>query len=135
MRPAAHVDSTASRPRRRLIVWPLRTEADYTEMRAVVDRLILDAPEHGPIDDRLEVMLELMEAYENKHHRLDTSGVTALDTLRFLLEQHGLSPSDLGRLLGDRSVGHKILSGERELSKRQIQKLCVYFNVSANLFI
>lgn len=122
-------------PRKRLEVWPLRTERDYEEMRAVVDRLIMDAPEHGQMDDRLEVMLNLMEAYEARHHRLDTQKATPLDTLRFLLEQQDMTPSDLGRLLGDRSLGHKILGAQRKLNTSHIQKLCAYFKVSADLFL
>ena len=123
----------ARRPR--LEVWPIRTERDYEEMRAIVDRLMLDAPEHGPLPDRLEVMLTLMEAWEAKHHRLDTSSVSPLDTLKFLMEQQDMTPSDLGRLLGDRSLGHKILTGARKLSQTHIKRLCEHFKVSADLFI
>jgi HTH-type transcriptional regulator/antitoxin HigA len=121
--------------RRRLAVWPIRTEDDYAEMHTVVDRLIMDAPEHGPLDDRLEVMLSLMESWEARRHRVDISGVTPLDTLRFLLEKHDMTPSDLGRILGDRMLGHKILSGERELSKSHLKRLCEHFKVSADLFL
>ena len=43
--------------------------------------------------------------------------------------------SDLGRLLGERSLGPKILSGQRELSKAHIRKLADHFGVSAGLFL
>lgn len=133
---SATTQSSPGRPRRRrLAVWPIRTEQDYEGMRAVVDQLILDAPEHGPLDDRLEVMLSLMETWEARRHRVDVSGVTPRDTLRFLMEQHDMTPSDLGRVLGDHTLGHKILAGERELSKSHLNRLCEHFKVSADLFL
>lgn len=50
--------------------------------------------------------------------------------LRFLLESHGMSASDLGRLLGDRALGTRILNGKRELSKAHIKTLAAHFQVS-----
>lgn len=44
-----------------------------------------------------------------------------------LVQERGMSESDLGRLLGDRSLGHRILSGEREMSKRHIRVLAEHF--------
>jgi antitoxin component HigA of HigAB toxin-antitoxin module len=39
-------------------------------------------------------------------------------------------PSDLGRLLGDRSLRPKILNGQRALSKAHIKILAKHFKVS-----
>ncbi len=41
-----------------------------------------------------------------------------------------MNVSDLGRLLGDRSLGPKILNGDRALSKAHIKLLAKHFNVS-----
>ena len=41
-----------------------------------------------------------------------------------------MSASDLGRLLGDRSLGPRILNGDRALSKAHIKILANHFNVS-----
>ena len=41
-----------------------------------------------------------------------------------------MSESDLGRLLGDRSLGHRILAGERELSKAHIRTLAAHFRLN-----
>jgi hypothetical protein len=42
-----------------------------------------------------------------------------------------MTDSDLGRLLGDRVLGSKILRGERTLSKDHIRKLRERFKVNA----
>ena len=51
----------------------------------------------------------------------------------FRKKQNGLSASDLGRILGHRELGSRILRGERGLSKRNIQKLADYFKVGLPL--
>ena len=46
-----------------------------------------------------------------------------------------MSVSDLGRLLGQRELGSKILRGDRELSKAHIRTLANHFRVTAAMFI
>jgi len=56
--------------------------------------------------------------------------MTPVDLIRSLMSEHDMSESDLGRLLGDRSLGHRILTGERELSKRHIHILAEHFSLN-----
>lgn len=119
-------------------IWPLRTEADYARAAQVVDRLALE-PE-GSLSradqDRLEIFTDLIAAYEDRHgHRVDTASVKPLDMVQFYMEQRGMTPSDLGRVLGDRSLGGKILRGERQLSKTHIRKLAAFFHCSTDAFL
>ena len=52
------------------------------------------------------------------------------------MEQSGINGSRLGELLGgNRSLGEKILRGERELSKAYIRTLAAHFKVSPGLFL
>jgi antitoxin component HigA of HigAB toxin-antitoxin module len=51
------------------------------------------------------------------------------------LEQNDMTASDLGKLLGNRSLGSKILRGERELSKQHFRILTERFKVDAGLFL
>lgn len=46
------------------------------------------------------------------------------------MEDRGLTASDLGRLLGERSLGPKVLNGDRALSKAHIKILAKHFRVS-----
>jgi len=63
--------------------------------------------------------------------------VRGVDALKVLLEANDMSASDLSNLLGDRSrsLGSRVLRGERELSKAHIRALCERFAVSAELFV
>ena len=55
--------------------------------------------------------------------------------LRFLVEENGLTGRELGRILGDETLGNRVLRGERELSKAHIRKLADHFGVSPALFL
>ncbi|MCP4451497.1 MAG: hypothetical protein GY809_08550 [Planctomycetes bacterium] len=46
-----------------------------------------------------------------------------------------MTQSDLGRLLGERTMGHKILAGKRQLAVAQVKILARTFKVSPALFM
>lgn len=115
---------------------PLRNDDDYDRAAQVVNKLAVQ-PEGSlwPEDqDRLDIFTELIAAYDAAHHRIDTSNLTPLDLLGYLMEQRGMTASDLGRLIGNRQSGHDILSGRRQLSKTHIRKLSEFFHVSPEAF-
>ncbi len=101
----------------------------------LVDQLM--ALPHNTLGQRdyAETWIQLIEAYESEHHAIETGDLTAVGILQSLCDAQGMTPSDLGRLLGNRTLGHKVLSGERELSKANIMALCERFKVSADLFL
>ena len=86
--------------------------------------------------DYLDVLSTLVEAYENTHYPLEAPAICGLDALRALLDEHGMSATDLARMLGmHRSMGSKLLKGERVLTVRHLQRLSDRFKVSADLFL
>ena len=85
--------------------------------------------------DYLLVLTELVEAYEDAQFPVASAFGDGIDALNYLVEQSGMSASDLGRLLGNRQLGSAILRRERELSKSHIVKLADHFRVSTDLFM
>jgi HTH-type transcriptional regulator/antitoxin HigA len=83
--------------------------------------------------DYLESLTNNIMAYENK--KMITKKTNPIEILRFLLEENGLTGSDLGRLLGQRQLGAKILKGSRKLNLNHIRKIAAYFSVSPELFV
>ncbi|HEX5471429.1 MAG TPA: hypothetical protein VFW73_06060 [Lacipirellulaceae bacterium] len=113
---------------------PIHDQTDYDNAIEVLDSLVgFDLNEDQ--DDYLTVMTTLVGEYEDKHHFIDTSDITGLDSLKYLLEHNHMTASDLGELLGNRSLGSKILRGERELSKNHLRILAKRFKVDAGLFL
>lgn len=107
----------------------------YANTQEMIDRLTSLPKLTAGQAEYLETLTILFEAYEKECERIDTHHLSPLDILRFLLDSNGMSGSDLGRLLGNRELGPKILSGSRHLSKAHIRRLADRFKVDAGLFL
>lgn len=76
----------------------------------------------------------LVKEYEDRVCPPPVKG-DASDRLRALVDAAGMSASDLGRLLGKRTLGSALLHGRRGLSKAHIRKLSAHFRLSADYFL
>jgi len=116
---------------------PLLTIRNEREYEQAVKRLngLLDeigASERHPLYELLDTLGTLIHAYEEKHHAMPES--SGADMLRFFMEEHGLTQSDLSEV-GSQGVVSEILTGKRELNIRQIRALAKRFGVSPAVFI
>jgi len=105
---------------------PLHDEQDYHNTLSVLDAMA-GFEMNADQADYFEAISTFVQKYEAEHHAIDARVLTPMEILRALIDEHGMSDSDLGRLLGDRSLGHRILTGERELSKAHIRALADHF--------
>jgi antitoxin component HigA of HigAB toxin-antitoxin module len=113
----------------------IHDKVGYANTQELIDRLTSRARLTVGQAEYLETLTILFEAYESEHERINTSRLSPLQALRFLLESNSMSASDLGRLQGNRELGAKILNGSRRLSKAHIRKLAERFKVDAGLFL
>ena len=88
-------------------------------------------------NDYFSVIADFVAAYEDSQHpRRDSNPRPPLKALKYLLEENNLTASDLSRLLGaDRTLGAKILRGERNLTVPHLRLLAKRFKVNPALFI
>jgi HTH-type transcriptional regulator / antitoxin HigA len=98
----------------------IKTEADYQATLARIER-IFDAKPGTPKGDELELLLLLVETYEDKAYPIDPPDPIA--ALRFRMEQQGLKPKDLIPYIGSKSKVSEVLSRRRPLSLTMIRKL------------
>jgi HTH-type transcriptional regulator/antitoxin HigA len=102
----------------------------------MIDRLMGTAELSDGQRIYLETLVQLVEAYETRRHAIDTSDLRGIDSLRHLLDEHGMNASDLARLLGVHpSMGSKLLKGERSLTVSHLRRLAGHFRVSPELFL
>ena len=114
----------------------LRTEAEYAEAVAEVDRLLRLDPQSGSEDyDRLELLGVLISEYDERQNPIDDSDLTPQQVVEFMAEQHGITRGELAALLGGRSRLSEFLRGERELSKGQIRALRERLGIPAHLLL
>jgi len=113
---------------------PIHDDVDLANATGMIDRLAgfeLNADQ----EDYLEAISTFVEAYEADRFPIDDSRIAPLDVLKTLVGEHGMTASDLGRLLGNRTLGAAILGGRRNLSKAHIKKLAEHFKVAPGLFL
>ncbi len=107
---------------------------DYNKLVNLLDSLIDEVGnnESHPLTSLMETIGTLIETFESQHVK-EIEG-TPIDTLNYLIEEHGLKQSDLSEL-GSQGVVSEILSGKRQLNVRQVKLLSKRFKVSPAVFI
>ena len=109
-----------------ITIKPIRSEKD---LRAAFKRLdvIFQAPAGTPEADEMEVLVTLIEAYENKHYPI--SPPDPVEAIKFRMEQQGLSPADLQPYIGASGRVSEVLSRKRPLSLRMVKRLHEGLNI------
>ncbi len=113
----------------RYVPRPLHDAADYAAARQAIEPLLgFEDRLNADQTDYLEAVSSFIEAYDETRVKWPKGNPVA--TLQFLLEQHDLSAADLSRILGsDRSLGPKLVRGERRLTVDHIRTLARRFNI------
>jgi HTH-type transcriptional regulator/antitoxin HigA len=109
----------------------IENDLDHAQAKALVGRLMGSRKPDDLI--RMTAQARLIEAYEL--NRWPRRAPTLPDLLNYLMDQHGLSRSDLVPLLGTASRVSEVMNGKRELSMTMVRKLRERFKVSADLLI
>ena len=109
-------------------------EKDYKKLVNLLDSLIDEVGnnELHPLASLMETLGTFIEAYEAQN--IPDQDGNPIDTLRALMEEHGIKQSDLSEI-GSQGVVSEILSGRRQLNVRQIKLLSERFNVSPAVFV
>jgi HTH-type transcriptional regulator/antitoxin HigA len=112
---------------------PIHDKADLANATEIIDAMAGHdlTPDQ---EDYLDVLSDLVAKYEEARSPLRRKRTTPLERLRYVVEQAGMTASDLGRLLGNRGLGSLILRGRRQLSKTHIRILAEHFLLDAGYF-
>lgn len=111
---------------------PIRNDDD---LRAAFARLkrVFQAPEGSPEADEMEVLVTLVEAYENKHYPIGPAD--PVEAIKFRMEQGGLTPKDLVPAIGRLNRVYEILARKRPLTLAMIWQLHEKFGIPAESLI
>ncbi|MDH3604341.1 MAG: helix-turn-helix domain-containing protein, partial [Candidatus Tectomicrobia bacterium] len=100
-----------------------------------IDRLLdADPAPASEAYERLEFLSVLVQAYEDTHSPLEDLP-TPQAVVAFMLEQKGLSRSDLAKWLGGKSRVSEFFRGIRPLSLRQIEALRDQLGIPSDLLV
>jgi HTH-type transcriptional regulator/antitoxin HigA len=92
----------------------------------------LDSPSRAELE-AIELLTLLVECYEQEHYSIPAADPASV--VRFLLEQQNLAQRDLVPQFGSESAVSMFLSGQRNLTIGQVQRLSVRFKLPADVFI
>lgn len=115
-------------------VLTIQSPLDYAQAIERLNQLIdeVGTDVNHPLYGLLDTLGTVVRAYEEEQVAIPE--VTGAEILRFLMEEHGLTQSDLPEV-GSQGVVSELLSGKRELNVRQIRALARRFDVSPAAFM
>jgi len=110
----------------------IKNERDYDAALSRMDQL-MDADPGTPDGDELDLLVTLVELYENVAYPIDLPD--PIEAIKFRMEQLGLKQKDLIPLIGNRSKVSEILSRQRPLSIAMIRKLHSGLGIPAEVLL
>ncbi len=101
-------------------IQPIKNEGSYEFALRRVEGLMHAEPD-TPEGDELDVLVTLIEAYEEKVHPINAPD--PIEAIRFRMEQRGIDNKDLEPFIGSSGRVSEILNYRRSLTMTMIRKL------------
>ena len=113
-------------------IHPIRTEADHDAAVARIAEINGARPDTAE-GEELDILATLVDAYEAKHHAIDTPDPIA--AIQFRMEQQGLTRKDLEPLIGSRARVSEVMTRRRSLTLAMIRRVRNELGISADVLI
>lgn len=111
---------------------PIKNASDYKAALKTIEKF-MDAKLNSKDGDYLDILVTLVEAYEEKHHAIDAPD--PIEAINFVMEQKGLSRKDLESYIGSRARVSEVLNHKRKLTLPMIRKLNFALGIPAEILI
>jgi HTH-type transcriptional regulator/antitoxin HigA len=111
---------------------PLRSEEDYKAALARLEQ-IFDASPDSPEGEEAELLILLIDNYENEHYQIETPD--PVEAIKIRMEELNLKQKDLVGIIGGKGRVSEILNKRRKLTLEMIRNLTDKLNLSAYLLI
>jgi HTH-type transcriptional regulator/antitoxin HigA len=111
---------------------PIKTDADYRAALTEIETLMMAEPDTQG-GEKLDVLVTLVEAYEQKHYPLDLPD--PVEAIKFEMEQKGLTVKDLEPMIGKSNRVYEVLNRNRSLTLKMIWRLHEQLGIPAESLI
>lgn len=111
---------------------PITSERQHERYLAVLEQLAAKANPTPGEEKYAEVLITLIEAYEEEHHAIPDA--SPVEVLQALMDAHDLRQKDLVPVFGSESIVSEVLHKKRALNKTHIERLSKRFHVSPAVF-
>jgi HTH-type transcriptional regulator/antitoxin HigA len=113
-------------------VRPIRNEEDYDAAVARIEKLMSAEPDSAE-EDELDILVTLVDAYEEKHFPMDAPD--PVSAIQFRMEQQGLTRKDLEPMIGSRARVSEVMTGKRPLTLAMVRRVRAGLGISADLLV
>jgi len=115
-------------------IHPIRTEADYDKTLERIDALMEIDPALGtPLSDELEILVMLVEKYEELHWQIAIPD--PIEAIKYRMEEMGLRQKDLIPILGSKSKVSEVLNRKIGLSLTMISNLSSKLHIPLEVLV
>jgi len=113
---------------------PIRKDADHAAALREVERLWNAAP--GTEDgDRLDILVTLIERYEESRWPIKEVKWTPVDVLHYAIDEMGHTQAELAEILGSRSRASEVLNRRRALTVEMIHAINKAWKIPTHLLV
>ncbi|MDL1912038.1 transcriptional regulator [Chloroflexi bacterium CFX6] len=113
-------------------VKPIRTKKEHKAALREIERFF-NAEPGTPEGDRLDVLVTLVEAYEDEHYPIPLPD--PIEAIFYFMESRGLTRVDLEPYIGSRARVSEILNRKRPLTLPMIQRLHSKLGIPADVLV
>ena len=110
----------------------IKTEEDYQKAISRIDEL-MDVEPNTPEGDELELLVTLIELYEDKKYPIDMPD--AIEAIKFRMEQLSLNQQALVPFIGSKSKVSEVLNKKRSLSLSMMRALHKGLGIPAEILL
>jgi len=103
-----------------MTIKPIRNDDDLEKAFRRLEKVFQSEEGTAQADER-DVLVTLVEAYENMHY--DLGPADPVEAIKFRMEQQGLTPRDLEPFIGPSGRVSEVLNRKRPLSLRMVKRL------------
>jgi len=110
----------------------IKTEEDYQKALSRID-VLMDAAPNTPEGDELELLVTLIELFEDKNHTICMPD--AIEAIKFRMEQLNLNQQALVPFIGNKSKVSEILNKKRPISLSMMRALHKGLGIPAEILL
>jgi HTH-type transcriptional regulator/antitoxin HigA len=113
---------------------PIRTDADHQAALREIAQL-WNAPEGSEENDKLDILVTLVEKFEEGRWPVEHVQWDPVDLLRYAIAEMGHTQAELSKILNSRSRASEILSRGRMLTVEMIRDISEAWKIPSDLLI
>ncbi len=115
-------------------VKPIKTEQNYDNALQRVDELMeINLALNTPLSDELEILVLLIEKYEEKHYNIEAPD--PIEAIKIRMQDMGLKQKDLVPYIGSASKVSELLNRKISLSLNMVVNLAKALHLSFDVLL